>query len=258
MWKLNARLGSRISLDIDQKVVAVIPTYNVKRFPNIEWQARSLLKCSFIKKVIITNNNPEIKIEEKLTINDQRLLVINQPVRRGAGSAWYVASQEDFPLILVLDDDLLLFPHQIAVLINKLANNPEIPHGLIGQCGSTYCLNQDIEVDNQYEVYAATKIHALRFVKIVDLLSNSGYVSHRTIEVWGDDIILSHVGVGKHRIHDAGYLLCCPTSTEKGVATYKEPLFQEKRIEVRKALGKMKLKVDSICSNDKLLSIIVR
>lgn len=155
----------------------------------------------------------------------------------------------------MIDDDLLLFPGQISMLFRRLVEQPQIPHGLIGRFNSIYYLNREMEVDNLYEVYAATHIHARQYSQLVEKITACGYASRETIENWAQDIILSHTGHGRPRIHDAGYLLRCPTTTKKGVATYRKVEFQPRRKQVRSALARLRLDGELHLSAERLFPI---
>ena len=40
---------------------------------NLQWIIQSLLRCEFIEKVIVSNNNPSTKLEKWVPITDSRL-----------------------------------------------------------------------------------------------------------------------------------------------------------------------------------------
>ncbi|MBA4322624.1 MAG: hypothetical protein C0408_07390, partial [Odoribacter sp.] len=52
------------------KACAIVLSY--ARPKNIEWIVRALLLCPFIEKVIVSNNNPDLKIEDWVHIDDDR------------------------------------------------------------------------------------------------------------------------------------------------------------------------------------------
>jgi hypothetical protein len=78
-WIVNGHFGRNISIDIPEKTTVIIPSYSVERVRYLEPQVRSILKCDFIEKIIISNHNPQILPEGWVKINDGRLKLINQP-----------------------------------------------------------------------------------------------------------------------------------------------------------------------------------
>jgi glycosyltransferase involved in cell wall biosynthesis len=239
VWIANGHFGRNISINTPDKLTVIIPSYNIERVGNITPQVHSILKCDFVENIIVSNHNPQLILEDWVEINDERLKLINQQTHRGCGYGWIVGINTKSEFIIVIDDDLLIFPKQLAFLFMQLIEQPEIPHGLIGSFNSKYYLNHDMEVDNLYEIYAVTQIHLKKYLELVQKITTQGYTSHESIEFWGDDIIISNTGEGKPRIHDAGHLLRCPTATQPGVATYLKDDFQPKRAEVRNALERV-------------------
>jgi len=238
-WIANGRFGRNISINSPDKLTVIIPSYPPERVRNITPQVHSILKCDFVEKIIVSNHNPQLKLENWVKIDDKRLKLINQQTHRGCGYRWIVGINTKSEFIIALDDDLLIFPKQLAFLFRQLIDQPEIPHGLIGRFNSKYYLNHDMEVDNLYEIYAVTQTHLKKYLELVQKITTQGYASYESVEFWGDDIIISNTGEGKPRIHDAGHLLRCPTATQPGVATYLKDDFKPRRSEVKNALERV-------------------
>jgi hypothetical protein len=208
-WILNARFGPKLSTDLTEKATIIIPSYSLERIKNIEPLTRNLLKCAFVEKIILTNNNPQVTIDHYVKIEDPRVKIINQTVRHGCAYRWELTGLENAEFLIGIDDDLLLFPKQIGYLFKRLVEKPEVPHGLIGTFDSNYYLNREMEVD---------------------------LASVESIEFWSDDLIISRTGTGRPNIHDAGYILRCETAVKTGVALYQDEEFKPRRDEVRSAL----------------------
>ncbi len=85
LWALNGYVGRTVSLNIPQKVTVLITYYHPARMEHMEPQIRNILKCNFVDKLIVSNHNPDIYIQDKIKIKDKRLVFINQNVRRGCG-----------------------------------------------------------------------------------------------------------------------------------------------------------------------------
>jgi hypothetical protein len=241
IWILNGHFGRYFTIDIKQKVIVIIPSYSIERVKHVEPQVRSLLKCDFVAKIIVSNHNPELLIEDWVKIKDARLTLINQPTRRGCGYGWIVASKANPEFLISIDDDLLIFPAQLAKLFTQLVEQPEVPHGYAGRLNSKYYQNKEMEVDNLLQIYAVTGTHLRKYLELVEAITSHNYSSYESIEFWADDILISQTGTKKPIIHNLGFLLRCPTANEPGVATYKNEEFQQRRIEVQTTLEKVKL-----------------
>ena len=240
-WILYGYVGRVQYIGTEQKVTVIIPSYSEKRTKNLEPLIRVLLKCKFAEKIIISNHNPQIVIEDRVKLRDGRLRLINQPLRRGCGYGWVVANENNPSYLISIDDDILVFPSQLAKLFLELIKNPEIPHGLSGRAGSKNYQLKEMEVDNLYEIYAVTGEHLRKYLDFVEAITDYGEVSSDDIEFWGDDILISQLGRGKSVIHKAGWvLLRCQTKGDPGVATHREAKFEQKRTEVQKTIERIR------------------
>ncbi len=241
-WSLQGYISSPLYLETDKKVTIIVPSYHASRARNLQPLVRSTLKCSFVEKIIISNHNPEIKLEDWVKIDDGRVTLINHSVRRGCGYGWIVASQEkNADYFIVIDDDLLIYPQQLAVLFQQLINQPEIPHGFIGRrADGEYVMSQEIEVEFLYNIYAVTQTHIQNYLEYTQKIINNGDATQESIEYWADDIVVSKSGMGHPRIHKAGSIRQCKTTQTSGVATFTENQFDGHRLQVYQALTKMK------------------
>lgn len=237
IWVLNGCLRRPLRLDVKHKVTVIIASYSEKRVKNLARTVRSILKCDFVESVVISNHNPEIIIEDWVDINDERVHLINQPKRRGSGYVWIVAKKLNPRYLISIDDDLLIFPSQLAILFQHLLKNPEIPHGLVGGIGSMHYTQKEMEVDILYEIYAVTGKHLRRYAELVEAITTKSNVTEKLIEYWGDDIVISHSGTLRPLIHDSGLtLIRCDTAGEFGVAVSARTEFQDRRKKIQKAL----------------------
>ena len=235
-WILNARFGPKLSTDLTEKATIIIPSYSLERMKNIEPLTRNLLKCAFVEKIILSNNNPQVTIDQYVKIEDPRVKIINQTVRHGCAYRWELTGLENAEFLIGIDDDLLLFPKQIGYLFKRLVEKPEVPHGLIGTFDSNYYLNREMEVDVIHEIYAISQTHLRRYLELYEEIITRGLASVESIEFWSDDLIISRTGTGRPNIHDAGYILRCKTAVKSGVALYQDEEFKPRRDEVRSAL----------------------
>lgn len=231
LWVVNGYLGKRFSLSGPQKLTVLITYFNPARMVRIDHQLRNILKCSYVDKVIISNHNPNINIQDRIKITDSRLKVLNQPVRQGCGYRWHIASEINPEYLIVIDDDLYLYPGQLTRLFKFLLAEPKIPHGLSGiNClpdGSYEFRDRvDRETDFLCEIYALTREHLAHYMKTyAELASNEQII--RIVNSTTDFILLSHTGVSKPKIHDVGRLFRDETFKVEGVAVHKKEMFNE-------------------------------
>ncbi len=251
-WVWRIHYGWDITMDVDASATVILSSFNEQRIQNIEPIVRGFLKCRFIEKVIVTNNNPEINIYDWVQLDDSRIQLINQPFRRRAGFRWFLAKEETAQYFLAVDDDLFIFPGQLRKLFGSLIQQPEVPHGLAGSIYKSsekvspgdlhhsYYRRKEMEVDVLHEVYAVTMDHVKTYFKYFEMLkeqhglsSDIFYSSDDLVMLaYGDDILISHGGGARPRIHDCGNMLGCPTALAEGVALWQGEGFTERRLKI--------------------------
>lgn len=238
-WVLQSYCGGPVSSGHARKLTVIIPTYSPARVRNLPGLVRSLLRCEFVERVVVSNNNPEMRLGGRLKIQDPRLLLVEQPVRRGPGYSWVLALREASDYFMSVDDDFLIYPRQVKLLFDRLLERPEVPHGLAGLRGAKYVQCRETEVDTLYLVYAVTRAHVERYVEISQRVAESGLVPFETVELWGDDIVLSNTGATKPLIHAAGFLLQADSCFHRRVAIHKQPEFHGHRRRIVMALEQL-------------------
>jgi hypothetical protein len=207
---------------------------NMQRILNAVLGARS---CA---KIVLSNNNPEIDILDYVDPSPARLTIVQQAVRWPAVKRFCIARDSGDAYFVCIDDDLFLTVQQIDALVERLAENPSVPHGVWGANvefgtdtqgrgtvllqGGLRNMSEPVRILNR--VYAFTGGHVRRFF---ELLASLGIEDPRALGP-ADDILLSHSGAGLPLCHDLGALEECPTSDQEGIALWKEPGFLEARI----------------------------
>jgi len=240
LWMVNGLVGWKIKLNQPKKLTILITYYNPARIKHINHQIRNLLKCDFIERVIISCHNPQIKIEDFVNVSDKRLSLLNQNERRGCGYRWLVAEQFSPAYLIVMDDDILLFPWQVKKLLVSLLAETDTPHGFAGmvkQKDESFDYRQKVDqsVDYLCEIYAITGEMLKRYIYLKDRIQTSSEMA-KSIESTADFVIVSQTGNLKPKIHYAGHLLRCPTFNQAGVAVHKEQAFLEDVHAVSQAL----------------------
>jgi len=229
-----------------ERATAIVLSFRRQR--NIDVIARSILKCDVIGRLIVSNNNPDVEIGRWVSVRDPRLVVEDRGVNAGAVARFEIARREPAEFFFVLDDDLLLYPRQVAALVEALVEDPLAPHGLFGQRrrpaggfeDGVQSVNGPIDVLNR--AYALTRGHLDEFFRLLERLgmhAGGDRLAPDSIDR-GDDMLLSFSGGAPPRCHDVGPLLDCPTQWLPGVAVWREGGFREYRERLYARLAALK------------------
>jgi len=225
-YALSVTFGRRRPAPGPERCAVILLSY--RRPENIEWIVRGYLKCDFVSRVMVSNNNPEVDLTRYLRLRDPRLELIQQPVRTRQGMRFSLAAErgEESRFFLSPDDDIFLYPRQIETLFRGLVAEPSVPHGIRGEVRREKGLlpnypfdptvTGDGAVDHLTGYYAFTAEQARRCVELYGAL---GWDDPNAVAN-GEDIVLSFSGAGRPHIHDVGGFLQC-TSWETMVATWR-------------------------------------
>ncbi len=230
---MSSRFGYRPGPPRDgRRAGAVLLSY--RRQPNIDPILRSLLRGSLFERVVMSNNNPQASSRDFVTVSDERLVVIDQLERQGCGLRWHLAQEllADLDVIVVIDDDLFLYPRQLERLVAHALQAPDAPHGVVGGVGRRPVERREAEVEVLWRCYVVTPTHVDRYLDLVAALDPT---MRDEVEQRGDDIAISLTGDEPPRVHDVGRLLSCATSDDADIAVYLQPEFQATRGQVRSA-----------------------
>jgi hypothetical protein len=238
-WRLSGTIGPQVALPGPQRATVVIGSYHASRTANVASLARAILKCRFVTKLIVSNHNPQLRIEDHIQCDDPRLVLINQPVRRGCGYRWQVAMAEEADYYLTLDDDQQIFPRQLAALFQHLVAQPQAPHGLAGSLNGRFVWRREMEVDSLVRLYANTRAQVRQYLDYRAQISNRLNLPDETIEYYCDDLLISRAGTGRPRIHDAGVLLEHATWNAPGVAIWRDTDFTSHRQQVQAEMDRL-------------------
>lgn len=241
LWALNGFIGLRFRANVPRKATVLITYYSPPRMKHINNGLRNILKCDFVGSVIVSNHNPQIDIGTLIKVRDERITVVNQKVRRGCGHRWLVANEFSPEYLIVVDDDVFIFPWQIKRLFEALAAEPEIPHGLAGMVYHTdgsweYRQEEEISLDFICEVYALTGTQLKRYMELRNEIIRDESLRN-IVEFAADFMIVSRSGSRSPKIHHAGKLFRCPTYDEVGVAVHRNSDFNLSILGVARALN---------------------
>jgi len=238
---VDGRVGGAVTIGSDHKATLIVPSYHLARARNLDPIVRNALRCEFIQRVIISNHNPSIRLKDWVKTPSDRLTLVDQPIRRGCGYGWIVASQNPASHYLVIDDDTIPQPKQLAELLKQLLADPSVPHGMAGwQAHGEFVERREAEVECVFNVYAVTRQHVERYVDFVGELTQRFGLAADTIEFYADDLVISQTGDREARVHDLGWVLRCRTSNREGIAISKDQEFWPRRLQVLQALRELK------------------
>lgn len=225
-WKGRVRIGRDVDIPgRDVRVGVVLLSYD--REANLEPILRSVLRCRFVDRVLVSNNHPDKRARDFISIDDPRVSLVDQPQRERPGIRWRLARERmaDCPIVVAIDDDVFLYPSQIKALVEAVIAEPDRVHGFAGMDGHTYLSGEDRDVDHIVRVYATTQDHIARYFDLIERMPEHG----DEVERIGDDMVISLAAPGAPRMHDVGYVLSCRTSTEDGIAVNREDDFTSVR-----------------------------
>jgi hypothetical protein len=257
---LNGYFGKVISLETPQKITVLITYFDPLRIEKINHQIRNIVKCNFVDKIIISNHNPDFRIEDRVSIKDERLIFLNQDVKRACGYRWQIVKQLHFEYLVVIDDDMLLFPTQLKTLCEQLILEPEVPHGFsgmvyLGTGEYEYHEKENAAVDFLCEVYAITKAHVGKYFEMQTLLAKEDKSLLDAIEHLGDYVVISQTGTHNPRIHKVGKLFRQETFKMPGVANHQDEAFKVVLARVSEAVEKIRHQISAEVSGIDAASI---
>jgi glycosyltransferase involved in cell wall biosynthesis len=208
---------------------------------HVNHQIRNILKCDFVETVVISNHNPDVAMDDLVRVRDKRVIIRNQPVRRGCGYRWNVALEYQPDYLIVVDDDILLFPSQLAALFDRLVSEPAIPHGFAGMVRHfdgriEYREMEDLQLDYLCEIYALTGEHVKRYMALRNQILAGDPGLANILENSADFMLVSRSGSGSPKIHKSSRMFRCPTYDQAGVAVHKDPEFDANMMNLARTL----------------------
>jgi hypothetical protein len=205
---------------------------------NIQAIADTVLACDFVDRLVISNNNPRIRLQDALRLSSSRVCLLEQEQPCPPMKRFEIARELTSEYFLALDDDVFLSAAQIEALFAELVADPDSPHGIAGQVmrGESACpgvlayhlvQRRAARVDVLNRTYLFTAAHRDRFFVLLEELY--GRDPQRKPLRYGDDIVLSHCGSRPPMVHDVGRVLYCPSSDDPVIARWLQPGFHEYR-----------------------------
>jgi hypothetical protein len=229
------RLGYRCRATGAERLSVILLSYARPR--NIDLILSAVVACDFVSEILVSNNNPEVPLEQLIHVHDPRIRIIHQPRRMPPSVRFDLSRDAAEPLILAIDDDVFPSSRQVRELFQRLVVAPHAVHGYGGEvwgdppAKATYRAVRwprgAVAVDTLMWAFAYTRDHVETYFDMLDQLGieNAELTS-------SEDVPLSYAGRGPALIHGVGPLCRCPSDSEPEVATWMRPGFFEHRLEL--------------------------
>jgi len=254
-WRYRIKFGRRIDLsDNMHKATVIINSYN--RVKNIEHMVRAALMCDFVDKVIVSNNNPQVEIENWVKARGSRVLLIGHKFRKRCRYRWVIAAKNLRRYYIAIDDDMFVYPEQLKKLFESLIDDPNVPHGMFGSVYNakdpkdeemssaySYFNERNMSVDVLHQIYAVTNEHVSNYFELLTNIRIHNHEVSNILRKIGDDIVISHAGSERPKIHDFGFVLECPSHNLEAMATFQELGFYQGRIKIFRAVRRTALRL---------------
>jgi hypothetical protein len=223
-------------------VVCVIASHS--RPFNLAHIVPAVLASSRVTRVVVSNHDPAVRLDDWIEFTDARLRVVTAKRRSGCGTRWRVAREENVGNVLVVDDDVFLSAVQVDSLIDALFDRPETIHGYFGSrriqpSGYAYFESVDCSVDVLHRAYAVTRAHIESFFVNLRRLWWVDSRLARAAYAFADDLLISQSAGGAPSIHNFGRVAHCRTLDIPGYSTSRRPGFHECRAHIATALSRL-------------------
>lgn len=230
-WELEIDRNYPIVRSSAGRVTAYVA--NFRRPRNIEPIVRSLLASKAIGRIIVSNNDPDSRLERWFRPASERVHVLTHDSVQNCMMRFHHLLPFASSCNLIVDDDMFFYPSLIDALCAQVARDPSVPHGVYGQRWDGFRFvggiqREDRTLDVISRVYAFTDEHLRKTIELERELLADGCDPADIAR--SDDILLSCSGCGLPRIHDVGPLIDCPTQGRAGVASWREQGFHADRI----------------------------
>jgi hypothetical protein len=243
-WRYRINFGRRVDLpDNMLKATVIINSYN--REKNIGPMVQAALMCDFVEKVIVSNNNPQVRIENWVKASDDRVQLIQHKFRKRCRYRWIIAAKNPRRYYIAIDDDVFVYPEQLKKLFEALIDDPSVPHGMFGSVyisgdpssdefssAYSYINSRNMSVDVLHQIYAVTNDHVSNYFDLLAKIRINNREVSNFLRKIGDDIIMSHAGSERPKTHDFGFVLECPSHNRAGLATFQDLEFSQRRLKI--------------------------
>lgn len=201
---------------------ATVVLLSWRRAPNLNLLVMLAARAPFVECVLVSNNNPAVRIADHVTFRDRKIRLRDQPQETMAGSRFPFALSHPAQRFIFIDDDVFFTPRQLTLLYQAMVARPDVPHGFRGALvvepddpsPSEQTIVCDQEVQYLFGAYLCTRAIVERYIS---LSSSIGIVDHEKLRA-GCDLILSMAGASAPIVHAIGPVVECATSYLVGVS----------------------------------------
>jgi hypothetical protein len=211
-----------------------------RRPANIDMQVRAALCAPSVGEVVVSCNNPKVKLKDWIGVSSPRLRLIEDEGRNQT-RRYDVALDTGADRLVLPDDDVLLTPDALDAFCRSLPADGSYPIGMAGQRVSARGVWESAidfdgeEVDVLNRAYVCTREHAANVFRNADLL---GWSEEERFSFPADDVLLSFGGETCPRIVEVEHVNCISHS-HSAIATYRQADFHESRTEWVNGLRKV-------------------
>ncbi|MEZ5317437.1 MAG: glycosyltransferase family A protein [Vicinamibacterales bacterium] len=242
-WSRGAAFDRHPGRDLPSSLTVLVAFHHPARMRHLDGHVRNVLACPFVERLVVLNDNPEVALAPRVACADPRLIVIDQPRSHGCGHRWVVARRFRPDHLVVIDDDVLLRPSQIARLFRALLAEPDRVHGFSGLVETGDGRLEAVggatrSVDLVMETYALTGAHLDRYAALRDRLA---ITAERRALIDGalDFVLVSRAGDERPMIHRIGRVLRCETFDTPGIAVHQTAGFAPGLHRLREDLARL-------------------
>jgi hypothetical protein len=241
-WPLAARLRvSRPPKSSNGSFVAIILVH--RRPANVDLQIRAALHAPSVGEVIVSCNNPEVRLGDWVSVASPRLQ-LREETGQNQTRRYSLARGSGAERFVLPDDDVLMLPDALDGFCSSLPDDATAPIGLAGQrLGHADLWESAIqgtgeEVDVLNRAYACTRAHVEGVFRNAELL---GWSEEETFSNPADDVLVSFAGTTCPTVVSFEHVNCI-THSHRAISTYRQNDFHALRTDwvtdLRKALDR--------------------
>lgn len=241
-WPLGLKLlASKPPTSSSGSFAAIILVH--KRPANLALQVRAALHAPSIGEVIVSCNNPEVRLDDWIGLTSPRLRLLEE-AGRNQTRRYRIALDSGAERFVLPDDDVLMSSEALDAFCLSLPANPAYPLGIAGQrCSDDGAWESAVvgaheEVDVLNRAYVCTREHAAGVFRNAELL---GWNEQELYSNPADDLLLSYTGTALPRLVDVDFVNCI-SHAHRAISTYRQENFNKLRsgwvAEMRAALDR--------------------
>jgi hypothetical protein len=249
--RLTLRLGSPPRRVDGRTCVVILLSHN--RPQNLPILIRGALCNGFVSRIVVSNSNRKVRLNDWIDIKDPRLLLVDETRPTQPGHRLVLARAVGAEYVLTVDDDIFFTPGQWARLFDSLLRDEEVPHGVTGNIYRPGIMSAnrspfhpvtglETDVDVLIGAYAFTSRHLTCVFELAAKIGVSDLSQFRN----GEDILLSFAGTRRPRIHPPKPALLCASMSLPGVALWvSDQEFWEERVRLFEKVRDARLTMSS-------------